>query len=397
MEFLKRAILRIASTPDARLSELPRLHRRLLLPILSSASALYRLSLLLRRCRRLLLSPHRLPVPVISVGNVTWGGNGKTPMVELIARFFDECGVAPLVLTRGYAGGDEAKMLKRHLQDTSAIIGIGANRAATAASLLNKHGYTDACRVLCMEDHTLPHKFGPHSDNGKVGVVILDDGMQHWSLLRNVEIVMVNSMMPWGNSHLIPRGPLREPLSALGRADILVIHHADLVSDMQLKIIESTVLYICATLPMFFSRLVPSHLFGVKNPHSRFPLTMLNNSAVLCVSGIGFPYAFFHAVRELGPLHVGRLDFLDHHPFKASDIQLIREKAAKLAADYNKETVVVVTEKDYDRNPHILGEIDDINVLVLCSSLQIMPLEGKSEDDFRMKLKELLIRTKSAP
>ncbi|OAY77006.1 putative tetraacyldisaccharide 4'-kinase, mitochondrial [Ananas comosus] len=292
----------------------------------------------------------RLPVPVISVGNVTWGGNGKTPMVELIARFFDECGVAPLVLTRGYAGGDEAKMLKRHLQDTSAIIGIGANRAATAASLLNKHGYTDACRVLCMEDHTLPHKFGPHSDNGKVGVVILDDGMQHWSLLRNVEIVMVNSMMPWGNSHLIPRGPLREPLSALGRADILVIHHADLVSDMQLKIIESTVLYICATLPMFFSRLVPSHLFGVKNPHSRFPLTMLNNSAVLCVSGIGFPYAFFHAVRE-----------------------------------------------DYDRNPHILGEIDDINVLVLCSSLQIMPLEGKSEDDFRMKLKELLIRTKSAP
>nr|CAD1840976.1 unnamed protein product [Ananas comosus var. bracteatus] len=208
---------------------------------------------------------------------------------------------------------------------------------------------------------------------------------------------MVNSMMPWGNSHLIPRGPLREPLSALGRADILVIHHADLVSDMQLKIIESTVLDICATLPMFFSRLVPSHLFGVKNPHSRFPLTMLNNSAVLCVSGIGFPDAFFHAVRELGPFHVGRLDFLDHHPFKASDIQLIREKAAKLAADYNKETVVVVTEKDYDRNPNILGEIEDINVLVLCSSLQIMPLKGKSEDDFRMKLKELLIRTKSAP
>lgn len=71
------------------------------------------------------------------------------------------------------------------------------------------------------------------------------------------------------------------------------------VSDMQLKIIESTVLDICATLPMFFSRLVPSHLFGVKNPHSRFPLTMLNNSAVLCVSGIGFPDAFFHAVREV--------------------------------------------------------------------------------------------------
>lgn len=71
------------------------------------------------------------------------------------------------------------------------------------------------------------------------------------------------------------------------------------VSDMQLKIIESTVLDICATLPMFFSRLVPSHLFGVENPHSRFPLTMLNNSAVLCVSGIGFPDAFFHAVKEV--------------------------------------------------------------------------------------------------
>lgn len=69
-------------------------------------------------------------------------------------------------------------MLKRHLQDTSAIIGIGADRAAAAASLLNKHGYTDACHTLCMGDRKLPRKFGPHSDNGKVGVVILDDGMQ---------------------------------------------------------------------------------------------------------------------------------------------------------------------------------------------------------------------------
>ncbi|CAM8990697.1 unnamed protein product [Rhodiola kirilowii] len=94
-----------------------------MVPLLSLTSSLYGIALRLR---------YRLPVPVISVGNLTWGGNGKTPMVEFLARLFADSGIPPLILTRGYAGGDEAIMPRRHLEGTYAKIGVGANRAETA-------------------------------------------------------------------------------------------------------------------------------------------------------------------------------------------------------------------------------------------------------------------------
>jgi tetraacyldisaccharide 4'-kinase len=162
---------------------------------------------------------------------------------------------------QGYAGGDEPRMLRRRLSDTSAKVGVGANRAAVAYSMLQKHGYIHHSETFLV-DKKLSAVSEPES--GKIGVAILDDGMQvyiyhaigllfkdksvwqhniwmknpyrtslpfrqHWSLLRDVEIVMVNGLLPWGNTHFIPRGPMREPLSELGRADIVVIHNADLV------------------------------------------------------------------------------------------------------------------------------------------------------------------------
>ncbi|CAL9134319.1 unnamed protein product [Musa textilis] len=270
-----------------------------------SSSVLVPLALCFRSCE--------LPVPVISVGNLTWGGNGKTPMVEFIARICVEAGIPPLILTRGYASGDEAKMLERHLSGTSARIGVGANRTAIAASIFERHGYMKFEHTLYSEKLSNPHKFGSASENGKVGVAILDDGMQHWSMLCDVEIVMLNGLMPWGNNHLIPRGSLREPLGALSRADIIVVHHADLVSDGQLKVIKSKMHTVDACHAVFFTRLAPSHFFEVKNQHSTLPLSVVINRVVLCVSAIGFPNAFVQAVGEIGPLLVDRLDFGDHH------------------------------------------------------------------------------------
>ncbi|XP_064977677.1 probable tetraacyldisaccharide 4'-kinase, mitochondrial isoform X2 [Musa acuminata AAA Group] len=344
MEALKRAVIRVAATPDGRLQELPFLQRSLLLPLLSFASSLFRLSLALRRrlYRFGLLPRHRLPVPVISVGNLTWGGNGKTPMVEFIARICVEAGIPPLILTRGYASGDEAKMLERHLSGTSARIGVGANRTAVAASIFERHGYMKFENTLYSKKLSNPHEFGSASENGKVGVAILDDGMQHWSMLCDVEIVMLNGLMPWGNNHLIPRGSLREPLGALSRADIIVVHHADLVSDGQLKVIKSKM-------------------------HT------------------------VDACHAIGPLLVDRLDFGDHHSIQLNDIEMIKERLGKLKDRFNTEVVAVVTEKDYDRDALILREIHNFDVLVLCSSFQIMPSYGQGEDTFRRKLKELII------
>lgn len=178
MERLRKLVALMAITPDSRLSELPFHQRGLLVPVLSFASSLYHLSLSLRH--RLFLSSHlpthRLPVPVISVGNLTWGGNGKTPMVEFIASFFDEIGIPPLVLTRGYGGGDEVKMLKVHLLPTSARIGAGSNRKAIADSLFERYGFMDA--KLLLEKLSWSCKSGSSSVDEKIGVVVLDDGMQ---------------------------------------------------------------------------------------------------------------------------------------------------------------------------------------------------------------------------
>ncbi|XP_020573796.1 probable tetraacyldisaccharide 4'-kinase, mitochondrial [Phalaenopsis equestris] len=242
-------------------------------------------------------------------------------MTEFIARYMDDLGIPPLILSRGYAGGDEAKMLQRHLSQTSAKIGVGANRTAAAAEMFERYGCMDLGSSLYFEALLSPFKLRPHLRTEMIGIVILDDGMQHWSLFRNAELVMINGLSPWGNNHLIPRGSLREPPDALGRAHIGVIHHADLI----------------------------------------------------------------------GPLHVDRLDFSDHHSIKPNDVNKIIKILTLLHSRFGTNATVLVTEKDYDRDPEILREIDDFQIMVLCSSLQIMPFEDRTEEDFRMVLNKLVL------
>lgn len=215
---------------------------------------------------------------------------------------------------------------------------------------------------------------------------------QHWSLLRDVEIVMVNGLAPWGNTHFIPRGPMREPLSALGRADIVVIHNADLASQVQLKAVRSTIEDNAATCSVFYSRLAPSHIFEVKQPSRRLPLNVLNDKIVLCVSAIGCPNAFIHTVKEMGPLKIDRLDFSDHHFFNAHDLEIIQETVRSLMDQHGKDTIILVTEKDYDRDPEVLTTLD-AKVWVLSSSLQIMPHKEQGEDEFMRKVKEIMVVT----
>ncbi|WOL15157.1 hypothetical protein Cni_G23938 [Canna indica] len=214
---------------------------------------------------------------------------------------------------------------------------------------------------------------------------------QHWSMLRDVEIVMLNGLMPWGNTHLFPRGSLREPLEALCRADIIVVHHADLVPDRNLTIIESKLHLLNASCIVFFSSLAPSHFFEVKNQHSKLPLSSVCNRVVLCVSAIGFPDAFIQTVGKIGPSHVDRLDFGDHHFIQIYDIEMIKRRICELKDRFNEEVIAVVTEKDYNRDPFILKELHNFDVFILCSTFQIMPLKGRSEEIFRTKLKELII------
>ncbi|EOY12309.1 Tetraacyldisaccharide 4'-kinase family protein, putative isoform 2 [Theobroma cacao] len=297
MEKLKRAVKEIAYARDQ--AKLSGFHRSLV-PFLSFASSLYGVVLSLRRslyCSGF-FSRHRLPVPVISVGNLTWGGNGKTPMVEFIAKCLADYGISPLILTRGYAGGDEAKMLQRHLLGGPVKVGIGANRMATANLFFEKYGYVDCRGSKLFERTYLDQKVGSHISLEKIGAAILDDGMQHWSLCRDLEIVMINGLMLWGNCKLFPLGPLREPLMALKRADVAVVHHADLVLEQKLKDIELVIQEI-KSLPVFYTRMAPSCFFEVSNINTKMHLGAVHNAVVLCVSAIGSSDAFVQGMEKV--------------------------------------------------------------------------------------------------
>ncbi|XP_020230586.1 probable tetraacyldisaccharide 4'-kinase, mitochondrial isoform X2 [Cajanus cajan] len=382
MEKLRRVVNEIAYAHT--LSRLSPLHRSLV-PFLSVASKLYQLALSLRHSlyQRRFFQVHRLPVPVISVGNLSWGGNGKTPMVEFIALCFSRSGISPLVLSRGYGGGDEVNMLRRHLLGTTTKFGVGANRAAVASHFIQKYGCIDIGKSSWHDRQYVDWKVQDSLDSEKIGVVVLDDAMQHWSLWRDLDIVMVNGLTLWGNLQLLPRGPLREPLTALRRADAIVSEHT-------LKEIESMVLGIKKSVPIFLTKMDPTYLFEVGIINAKIPLTALREATILCVSAIGSAEPFVKQIQKMGALYVDRIDFSDHHIFHARDIEMIRAKLGELEGKFGSKPIVVITEKDYDRDPEILRQLYPFKVFVLCSALKVLPCRGSTEDSFKKFLKDQL-------
>ncbi|KAK9077559.1 hypothetical protein SSX86_005896 [Deinandra increscens subsp. villosa] len=393
MENLRRIVNRIAYTPRSQplSSTLSPLHLSII-PLLLLSSSLYRIILSFRHTLYHFgfIPKHRLPVPVISVGNLTWGGNGKTPMVEFVANcLVNDVGISPLILTRGYGGADEAKMIQRHFSGTSVKIGVGANRAATAASFLHRHGFIYPLDIACFEEGV--PKTRAVSD--KIGVAILDDGMQHISMSRDLEIVMVNALSPWGNHHLLPYGPLREPLTSFCRADAAVIHHADMVPNESLSVIKSEILDVNRFLPIYLSSMAPSHFFKAENTSCQLHLGHIFEKTVLCVSAIGSPDSFVQKIEKMGPFYVDRLDYSDHHQFQDKDIKMIKARLENLENKFGSKPTIVVTEKDYDRDSKILGGLDPFEVLVLCCKLQILSQSGCSEDSFKKLLTQSLSST----
>uniref|UniRef100_A0A0A0K5E1 tetraacyldisaccharide 4'-kinase n=1 Tax=Cucumis sativus TaxID=3659 RepID=A0A0A0K5E1_CUCSA len=389
MENLKKSVIKIAYTRDhANLSLL----QRSFIPFLYMASSLYNLALSLRHRFYLygILRKHRLPVPVISVGNLTWGGNGKTPMVEFIALWLAASGISPLILNRGYAGGDEAKMLRRHLAGSSVKVGVGADRRATAAWFFNKYGYVEFQSSTMAEKYCLK-QMGNLPKSEKIGAVILDDGMQHWSLHHDLEIVMFNGITFLGNGQLLPLGPLRETLAALKRADVAIIHHANLVSAQNIEDIVIRLQKIKDTLTVVFTEMCPAYFFEVTTINSKLSLETLSKNVVVCVSAIGSADAFVQTMQKIGAYHVDRLDFSDHHVFQDRDIALIKVKLEELEKKFASKPVVVVTEKDYDRDPMIFKCLHPYRVFALCSHLQITGSNGCSEDSFK-KMLEMAVR-----
>jgi len=308
------------------------------------------------------LKPRRLPCKVVSIGNITLGGTGKTPMVELVAKYLKKQSHKVAILSRGYKRklstydlpaksyeliGDEPYMLKEKLGDMPLL--VDADRIRSAGVAMRDYG---------------------------VDTVVLDDGFQQWRIKKDLEIVTINAANPFGNKHMLPRGILREPISSLKRADIFILTKTDMAGDIQplktyLQRINPQALIVDTTYR-------PLGLCRITDPRGELtkPEALKGESvAILC--GIADPDSFKALIENLG-LKVGLFfKFADHYCYTKEDlVKIIQESNSK-----NIRTIIT-TEKDMVRLPPMDYEAIPINFLALTIAIDFKD----NEEEFRNRL-----------
>lgn len=281
------------------------------------------------------MRPYKLDGKVISVGNITLGGTGKTTLVELIARYLRQQGIKPAILSRGYGSCDEPRMLKMNLKDLPVIVDKDRLRAGQLAL----------------------HKYGADT-------LILDDGLQQWRLVKDLEIVTIDAANPFGNGYLMPRGILREGLSALKRADIFVLTKLSSDSDIEKLIARLNRLNPLAM--VIESRHKAAGFYNINNPQILIACGSLRGKTAALFCGIGDPDSFENLVKNLG-IKVGlSFKFGDHYHYTIEDL----DRIMRLSGEKNIDTIIT-TEKDAVRflgyQPKALG----LNLLVLRIELEI--------------------------
>jgi len=310
-----------------------------------------------------LFEVRKLGCKVISVGNITVGGTGKTPMVIMLANLLKEKGYKPAVLSRGYRGkkktpvnivsngekvlmtsaeaGDEPVLIAKSASDVPVI--TGKNRCRTGTFAIEHFG---------------------------ADILILDDAFQHRSIFRDIDIVLLDKTRPFGNGFVIPRGELREPGNALGRADIIVkTGGRDQGSGIR-------------------GQGSGTHIFeGYRKPVTLlrgragdvFPLDYLHGKKVCAFAGIARPDSFKKTIASVGGEMEAFLSFPDHHVYTEGDIDRIRTVVSKSSSQ-----IILTTEKDGIKLIDFPDFLRDIYLLRI--EMEILPSQKEFESIILEKL-----------
>lgn len=243
-------------------------------------------------------------VPVISIGNLTVGGTGKTPMVEWVARFFRQHDVRVAIISRGYgaedgAVNDEALELEQKLPDVPHL--QNPNRVEAAQIAI---------------------------DELETQLIVLDDAFQHRQIVRDLDIVLLDALEPFGYEHLLPRGTLREPISGLRRADVVVLTRAEMLSADERQKIRQRVMAYRQDVVWAEASHAPQALLSSSGETS--PIASLAGQRVAAFCGIGNPAGFRHTIAACGYELVDLREFPDHHLYTAEDVNSLTEWAARL-------------------------------------------------------------------
>ncbi len=313
---------------------------------------------------------HTLGCQVISVGNLTVGGTGKTPVVEVFARELQKEGRKVAILSRGYKKKEppylqrlvgrltfrEARQPPRVVSDGSKLL-LDSEMSGDEPYMLASN-LPDVC-VLVDKNRI---KSGRYAINKlRCDTLILDDGFQYMALKHRVEIVLVDRTNPFSNGHVLPRGVLREPIGSIRRADFIFITKSDRVGDAALRqrleqlnpraeIIE------CQHCPRYFQDMFRG---------DRMELAAIRGKKVTVVSGIAVPGGFEDELKRLGAHILQRCRFADHHRYGQQEIIDIVNESRKQGAD-----AVITTEKDAVRFPKL--ERCDVPVYYLRVDIDIL-------------------------
>ena len=270
--------------------------------LLTPVSLIYRLAVGLRRkaYRSGLLRRHRLPVPVVVVGNITVGGTGKTPLVAWLAGYLKKVGYHPGIVARGYKGkarhwpqqvrpdsdprmvGDEAVLLA---ELSGCPVAVAPRRPQAAQALIEHHD---------------------------CDLILSDDGLQHYALLRDIEIVVIDGIRRLGNEFCLPAGPLREPATRLTEVDLVVVNGL-------------------ANKGEYPMRMKVTGARDIKGIEPDCELARFRGQSVHGVAAIGHPERFFEMLRQAG-LQVVEHAFPDHHAFVQTDLAFGDDRALLMTA-----------------------------------------------------------------
>jgi tetraacyldisaccharide 4'-kinase len=297
----------------------------------------------------------KLPAPVISVGNLTVGGTGKSPFVAWLARWLMERGVAVTIISRGYGArgnkpNDEALELASRLPGVSHLQNPDRVAAATAALAANSSQ-----------------------------VLILDDAFQHRRLARDLDIVLLDALAPFGYGHLLPRGLLREPIGSLARASVVALTRSDAVDETTRKEIEMTVRDHAPQTAWIELVHRPRRLISVSGETE---IGLLRERPVAAFCGIGNPAGFRHTLAGCGLGVTSWLELPDHCPYEKRDMKRLQEWLTPLPV-----RDVICTHKDLVKIPH--KEIAGKRLWALQIELEVM----RGQEEFKEILKSVVTRT----
>lgn len=257
----------------------------------------------------------RVGVPVISIGNITLGGTGKTPMVEWVCRWLRERGLRVTIVSRGYKaedGGanDEALELEQKLPDVPHV--QNPDRVTAARMAIEEF----ECQAI-----------------------VLDDAFQHRRIARDLDLVLIDSQEPFGFEHVFPRGTLREPLAGLARADCIILTRADMLGPDDRSAVRKRDLRFAPR--AIWCECVHRPVALVTARGEATPLAALRGQRVAAFAGIGNPAGFRHTLASCGYEVSLFREFADHHAYARSDLLSLAEWArqAEIAA-------VLCTQKD---------------------------------------------------